>query len=479
MTWTRQVLHVARKDLLHAKWLFVIYAAGLAYAAYQAFDPVRRGGIWPMFLMMALLAAIVVTLVHADSPAVPNAFWTTRPLDPVAVAVAKVVAMAVGAGIPALIAQGIVLSRFGLSAKELLAALGVSAIAFVAAVGLSFFLASLTKTTGEFVLALIGLLFLSQIIGSAAMEMRIHAPWAIEEILGGVVLALCLLAVYKQYKTRRLSLGRRIGATAVASMFANSFVSDSAFPPWAGEPVALSGRAEQHVHDDKVAVALRFPAGRSDSSVRITGALTQADIGGRRVSVNKARIHHEPRLTGVPGLKWLDQMPYQDSVWARLTLAKDGNVEPRAIRAAGYFEIERQEIIGTTPLIHGATIRADGFRMEVTSVQPGTIELRRAWISLAKRGSVFEPEHIQYALINRLRGEAVTLKPGSGYSNPLPMPILGLNTSNGRDTFSLGDRPRQVWVNSDWMNDAEVVAIRWRPLEKIAVTVAIPATAIK
>ncbi len=111
MNWWMQIWHIAKKDIVHVRWLLALQVAVTGMALAAALDPGGHGGGQPgfalrithwmepvggpyiLFVVLAVLISAVV--VQADSPSRSDAFWASRPLHPLAVLMAKAATLGV------------------------------------------------------------------------------------------------------------------------------------------------------------------------------------------------------------------------------------------------------------------------------------------------------------------------------------------------------------------------------------------------
>src|SRR5690242_18001167 len=120
MMWFAQVGHVAAKDLRYTLGSIVALVAAAALAAYgfvthNALGPIVRSNTetlsmsevtvtWLPILIFLIGIIAVATLVQADRPLQADSFWTTRPLSPTAVLVAKLLLTVTAVTLPPLAA---------------------------------------------------------------------------------------------------------------------------------------------------------------------------------------------------------------------------------------------------------------------------------------------------------------------------------------------------------------------------------------
>jgi hypothetical protein len=91
MTWTSQVLHVWRRDVLHLRWYLLVYAVCVVALVARAFWPVNLdnavGWLGPILVIVAMFTTALA--IQSDAAASDNAAWRALPLDASAVASAK------------------------------------------------------------------------------------------------------------------------------------------------------------------------------------------------------------------------------------------------------------------------------------------------------------------------------------------------------------------------------------------------------
>src|SRR4051812_35520534 len=158
MIWLNEAVHVARKDVRHARALLVVYAiiAAIALLAAMAL-PVQSdnttlltgSGLVLLFVGMIMGASAI----QADSPTQSNSFWASRPFHPTAMLGAKILYCAIViVGIP-LVAELTGLAHFQASTATILGDLARSSAIYGVLLLATIVIASLTSDLRGFIVA--------------------------------------------------------------------------------------------------------------------------------------------------------------------------------------------------------------------------------------------------------------------------------------------------------------------------------------
>lgn len=253
-----------------AGWLILVAAAAALDRIGPGLDPglvapaARTLVLVPQLLWLAVLLLSVVLpalMVQSDPPIGSDAFWMTRPIDPVVLLLAKfVLAGALIVGAP-LAAQTVLMAVEGVPVPSLARVLVESALFRLAILLASMALASLTRDVGRFVLLVIGAFaafVLGAVIDSIVTGARsVALAPAIPEVrpiadgtyllagLAGLIVA-GALTLHLQYRFRsRLRSGVAAAVTGTAAiLLAHVWTwplieSVPALPAWAAQPAAV------------------------------------------------------------------------------------------------------------------------------------------------------------------------------------------------------------------------------------------------
>ncbi|CAN5880808.1 hypothetical protein BH23GEM9_BH23GEM9_26080 [soil metagenome] len=290
MTWARQVLHVAHKDVRMARWLVLAYAAVVALATARAVGYlVTEPSSWGVtILLVAVCMLLVAVLVQGDSPARSDAFWVTRPLRPSAVFAAKLLGVLTLAGL-ALLGQALALLAYDIPAGDYLPQLARSALMFGLWLAAAGFVAALTRDLRMFVVAFVALLVASLTLVTLLMSRASHVSGESEVMLvsvsagpgPGLVLVLLLIAlvalVAHQYLTRHVVRGVVLGVGLVVALGAVL----ASMPP--AEPAPVDQRPVP-VQQPRATAPLPAALHASVGSVRLQVSEASRDFAGAGTS---------------------------------------------------------------------------------------------------------------------------------------------------------------------------------------------------
>lgn len=501
MTPIAQMLHVARKDLRESSWPIAVYVALVAIGGAHA------AGVWPaarllevpMFLVVIAGMVLVAMLVQSDSPGRVDAFWATRPLQPTAVLLAKMLtAIVVVLGL-ALVAQAFALSSFDLHGMALARRLPTAAIAYARWLVVAMVLAALTKDLKAFVVALVAVpLLVTNAIPSAVWRWLFAdggsadgggnaGPGAAPLLVAWIGIAGCVALLFWFYHQRdRGRLARVAGAIAAACAVLIALGAPSIPPADAGPGVA-----------SRVGVEISMPPHAIDSAdirldVRATGVPP-----GQRVTLREASAEVElsdgtlltvlanPAIVELGFVRptiansvWLTTN--RDSIFGmRLFLRPDSTQRIKLARGVkrivvtGRVWAAQSRIAGSLPLVAGASLTSPGKRvtMQSWSHTGGHAEVHLGVLNLPVPGTrgltiAGAASPVEYALVNDKRAGAAQLQPRGASNGPgwLVLPGDGVaNSSLTLDTRILGSAPIAS-LDDRWFDDARVWVVDWLPL---------------
>jgi hypothetical protein len=478
MSWIRQVFHVARKDLMFGRWYFAAYAALIAMMVPLNFADGRDGTriiVGLAYLLATLLVACLVT--QNDSAMHVDAFWATRPLSPTAVLLAKVVAMAIGMTLPALVGQAVVLWRFGYRGQELVQFLGTAItghlIIVVVVVMVAGMLPSLAAFAGVAILGLIALQFYGVLVGSGDRSV-VSLPWLIGTLFQWLPVSLWVMALIHQYKTRNTGRSYRIAAGGVAVFAILPFVSASVVPPWHGTkstdmpvlPGAASvGPGEHATVSGQLIPRNRIPGARlwiygvrwiSPGRPLSRGIVTRNASGSWALPPLPAGVH------------WIGDRGHQSE---SISLPDGGALNASAagpLVVEGMMQTLRPTTVGFVPLANASRLVAKGFRAGFDSVGTSDERIVRVdylWMSaMRSHPGAGTQDILEFTLVNRALGLAIPLHVSEGRGTGLAFPAGGANGEHEVDWLKLDpqrthDHPGPV--NPDWLRGAEVMVTRW------------------
>jgi hypothetical protein len=158
------------------------------------------------------------------------------------------------------------------------------------------------------------------------------------------------------------------------------------------------------------------------------------------------------------------------AVWADLTRPQVQALSRgiREIEVKGHVRLIRPLALGTLPLIEGSSIRGDGTKTTLTTVDRSAenLSLTVSSVGVAEsEGSLLglgssRWEGLHFALVNRQRGEAWELSPRSSWRNSQVLLLPG--TSAMQDMFRFEHEQGRGYFgpaappDNDWLRDAEL-----------------------
>jgi hypothetical protein len=264
----RQALHIFRKDVCHL-WpqIAIALALNAAFAWIQSkpFYAEKSSGVegwagiitWLMVLSWWYLTA---SLIHQESLPGDRQFWLTRPYSRASLVAAKVVFLAVFINIPFFISDCVIVANQGFSPAAAMGSLFLRQAALCILLLPMAAVASLTRSTAEFVLACLMILAVAGVgvYWSDQHRSTLGSAMSWSAVLLGLAAlligALAILAL--QYARRRTTVSRCIVAAALALCIVVppitsadfEFAIESHFPTAPAEvsglPITLAPRRE-------------------------------------------------------------------------------------------------------------------------------------------------------------------------------------------------------------------------------------------
>lgn len=458
------VIHLLRHDLRTHRAEIVVWLAlvtvqvPLGFALADGLGPVHPEVATPLLLIvrLALAAIITASILQADAPSDDRTFWRTRPIPRGSMTSAKIgliVVLLLGVPLTILLVEAVwlrvPLSHVPTILFDVLARDG-------AVVGLMLLVASLTRRVASMVLALAAtgtaLFMLLAMAGSVLRSSQVRAvfpgaPQYAEELLPalGVILAATtfVMTVYTWQRTARVRPLALLAATGLAAALA--VIS---MPPLHAESERArveAGRAE--VVGRTVLATDATRAVFVSARLLLDGLSTQAggtlrlvdgilDVEGRRYVLDDTP--HEFR----PGEPFL--------TLARLSRERFGEIAGRRARLTGtvFGDLEQVESLGRLPLRPGATLVADGVRLEVLDAgTTGTPSLGRLGVTWTRRHRAdFNSMRTRLLLHPTVNGKA--------YGLPVtPSSVTALDTVM-LPTFATPFGYRSVLVDDSFIPDA-------------------------
>jgi ABC-type transport system involved in multi-copper enzyme maturation permease subunit len=493
MTWAAQVGHVVVKDVRQARWLLLAYLIIVALAMARALDwPGTSNTVFETAMYAVVLTGMFLTAyyVQADSPSRSDAFWASRPFQPTAMLVAKLLVATVAVAAPALVAQVMALRDNGVAVAATPPLVMQSTWMYGGWLLIAAVLAAVTSDLRGFTTALVAS-FIAFVLASTLVDGFWQWTSALVERVtpiasGAFGVAAALAVLYALYTTR--TMRRRVWA-GVGLSVAGSAVA--IFAPWTplapGQP------------------AMAMPAGVS-FRVTLRGSDPQASLA---VTVDGVRPSRYAMTLGAPAivLRLADGTPLRlpfnndrlDLTWAPLPLGRDIRVigysdapygytktisltpsERDALRRGivkatmeGSLAAREPRAVVTVPLRTGAVGRREGTRVDIITAfrhgEDSFAEVRRTGISGSSDGIAFaagtDPSlnAPHYVLVNPARHEAVTLTEGMTRSSSDGVVVPGAWRYMVQSTLRPAAQAGDPTKDDTWLSQARLAVIDWVP----------------
>ena len=217
---TPQPLHIFRKDLMHL-WpetaaviaLFIAFAAsapsrwaGTEYAGFVVLLAVLLKVLMPISWVV-----LITRLIHDEPLVGDRQFWTSRPYHWAQLFAAKILYVVAFILLPFLIMQMYLLKRAGLHPMLVLPALGhnlllVTVVILIPVAAIAAVTASFVRTLLSMLGAIVYVLIIIALVGWFTL-LHMQAPH-LDWVLNTVFIALPLVALVYQYRTRRTLVSR-------------------------------------------------------------------------------------------------------------------------------------------------------------------------------------------------------------------------------------------------------------------------------
>ncbi|MEO7455520.1 MAG: hypothetical protein ABIY52_04610 [Gemmatimonadaceae bacterium] len=395
MTWAAQVVHMLRKELLHARYAMLLFVAVIALGAAHAFGFGGTSSIYGiiMFLMVPFAMALVAFAVQADSPVRSDAFWPSRPLSPTAVLASKLLLAVVLIAL-AVAGQSIGLAAFNTSIIQDRAATLEGLLTLATWMALALVLAAITKSLPNFVIALIVLCIGTVLILNFTIPQLTHTSRAVQVPLAVASTAVVVILVVALYRRRDPRLARATGAmllitAVVASVNTTSPAHAGKFDaPVDGVSVAieLADSATQAANRDLV-VVLRGTSRDTTLRLSLLNAFVHVTTAtGANFSVPFSpyqNLHHvsEVSTTTPSGTVVMEESPSP----VPMHITSDGGTVTTSLRLApeqdrliqggvtqlhlvGAVLVQEPTLMASMPLAPGAMARASGHRFRVSAL---------------------------------------------------------------------------------------------------------------
>jgi len=509
-----QLRHVFVKDVLEHRWLLALYVAVVFIAMGHALEwralaaPVLGGTMMIVGLVGILLVASVV---QGDSPTRSDAFWVSHPLEPLPVLSAKVVLALLVLAV-AVAGQAIVIGSYHPARGDTVRLLVHPSVSFATFLLAAMAVASLTRDLRSFALVAIVVPVLL-IVTATVVAAFASSSFAVSFGSGGIRtarwLALLVAAaiIVWLYRTRDARWRTRIvgylAAGVAVVMTLMTAMEASTLPPRSNVPRIPLALEENSLNipgnPDKLTLALVVPDLPQGylfglrgpvATIRFAdGSTTKVLLGYGYLDLSDTPFSPMPVI---PGIRW--RAPARDHV-RRIQVAGELTPTQRAaidaggatVTVAAHVDVDTLRAEESTTLATGAEMTRDGRRTRIERWDRGSgvpdLVVHSANVAGDEaRGPSFGTGFltgIEYALINRRRGEAIPLghtEMGSGLDG-LVLPGSTLSSATIRYSGRIGLDMRRDLPDDDWYRGAELLAITREPLGSypVALRLAIPA----
>jgi hypothetical protein len=221
--WLSQVAHVVAKDVERLRWIALIYVAGVAVNAVfvvGVLGRLDRGISLGAVPLWVIAVAIVMIVIHEDSPSATGAQWRTLPLNRSAVVVAKLASIVIMPFALSLAGDLAVFVGRGSSPDEQRRFIASAALSTAYVLSGTVVLAGLVGNARQFIAALL-LIPVGTSLGAAALSPFIRSVSAAFD-LGSLdfvlhlspAIAVCVLAWL--YRERRSLTGKGAAVVTLA-----------------------------------------------------------------------------------------------------------------------------------------------------------------------------------------------------------------------------------------------------------------------
>lgn len=507
MTWYRQVMHVAAKDLRQARWTLAAFAAFIALSTTWAIEATASFPIsFVGSLGVPLGMFVVCILVQGDSPIRADSYWATRPLSPSAVVLAKVVTVAVAVMLPGVVGQLIVYLWYGTprdTIPSLIAqAEGVNGVLFLIAMSV----AALTANVTSFLLTGLALIVADLVGGSlqGSHHPSLFLPGPAIDLANAVPIVLWVAAMVYLYRTRNATRGRQVAAAAMVATLilpTTTAIGHPAPPPpsvapalpitvtWMGISVRDSGTSVQcRIASTDSTGALLVLSYASGYLERNDGRVESLDVqgGGLDVALNA------PKLELGASVRWMrDQGGLRQSDVVTLNLTEDQAGALRRgearLRITGDLNEERARVNWVLPLHHGANVKGNGSRFQfdqIVSVSRPLLMVNAATVGWATFATgAWGADRVAFVLVNQARQEAVRMRPvGWAEEDPILFSLPFGATLSRMTLEEQVDRPADFTapvIDAHWMQGAQLEILDWTSVRTIPVNVVVDQTMVK
>jgi energy-converting hydrogenase Eha subunit A len=475
MTGFAQVIHVVRKDLRQLRVLLLLYAVLIGISAENAF--VRFENWNPLYALAVIFAfivgmVIVAGLVQADSPTRSDAFWATRPLNPMAVLGAKVATTTIFILGVTLTVQAMELRTFDLSMGVELPMLVNSARSYALWLLIAMIVAAATPNLHIFIAALIG----GAVVCGAVVvwvgfvpAQQIMNPW-MRIALGSFGVVCGVAFVVLLYRTRDVRRGTVLFGTIpfFCIFFAlGTNTSSAAIEPEIHSMASIKVELREGAAPNQLNLGFRMEGAQPGQRYR----LRKADVmvfarGGDtlRVPLVPDPIVYAPDRHMSMGISLATPIPVPtviDSIVLRGRLAVEvlggAGTLPVKLNAAIVHDGRRTAIEKLAPFSYDSLLA-----LRTTSVEDGT----NPGSNSSSGSDIGERDSSRVKLVNDERHESIPLFRSRGQSNARLIILPGVMLRESSDMYRAGplDRfGRGRLVDSAWLRGAHLELSQWVP----------------
>lgn len=502
MTALTQLRHVFVKDVQEHKWLLVLYLSMVLVATGHALGwrPFAASAFGGTMMLVGLVGILLVaSVVQGDSPTQGDAFWVSHPLEPLAVLAAKVVLALLVVAV-AVAGQAVAVGSYHPASGDTARLLLHPSVSFATIILAAMVAASLSRDLRTFALAAIvvpvtlglGSVILTAFAGRSFVAATDSRAIATAKWLTLAIAAILIVWLYRTRDTRSRTriLGYLTAGVAVLSMA----MTETEFPSRPQNalvpriPLSLAAESPSNSgNPDKLVMALVMPdlpegylfALRAPvATVKFSdGSSAKVLLGYGYFDLSDAPSSPTPV---VPGIRWrsLGNLSSHRSI----TLAGQLTPAQRSALVAGgatvsveaHVDVDTLRAEESAALAAGAEMTRDGrrTRIERWSHASGAPDLVVHSASVVDDASVSPSlgggftTGVEYALVNRSRGEGIALgQTGMAVeTDGLVLPGSTLSSATIRYNGGLSLNGQRNLPDEDWYRDAELVAITRRTL---------------
>lgn len=477
MRWPGIILHLVRKDMVYARWLMAIYVCAVAALTWVAARPRTEGEGFLVLLLIPLAAGVVATIVQADSPTSPDAFWATRPIPSWTMLVAKALACIVVVVVPVMIAQAVLMHQLDWLGLDAMAVMTRSLMSELSMVLVLVALAAVTRTTGAFITTLVvALAGLGQMERMAERLTSFPVPASLASTMIGLSWLVGIAGLGYLYSSRRLGRTRIILVVAALVSTASREMLEP-FDGDGGRPLAAAVIVPNPAGDAALDVTIDVQDRQPGDRLHLESPwFGRVDSAGREFELgwsNQRPVYANNPVPAFPGDlgRLVAESGGSDSLVAYLGLS---SAEASAILDSGQLVKARAVIVHERPTFSAPVAIASrrsndtgaGLTVDSTDHAKKRIYLTRRTVSDNSKPESREPD---YFLVNLRRREAFRLHPRGYSSVTLPLPALAFSRRTTRAELTWENfhyKDRTSGLTSEWLREASVVVADWTAVQR-------------